>query len=208
MHTRLRTFSLSVLLALVSSPVHASPVLRSADIRVAIRSAQLCEITMSLAVDGATTIDHRIATMDGSRIELVAVHHARQVQGPRVVGHTLSLALEAAADGYQFAYSVHRPATQDRCPLWIPAAPADGESRAVRITVELPSGMSPAGTMPALTWNGTVGTTTLGHIPAFVRVPYAPSGESATWDVSAAMDVMTIVVFAVASSIWIWRRRR
>ena len=96
---------------------------------------------------------------------------------------------------------------QNRCPLWVPAAPADGVSRAVRISVALPPGMSAHSTMPAFTWAGSTGTTTLGHIPAFVLVPFAPAGESAAWDISTVMDALTVLVFVGATGIWIWRRR-
>jgi hypothetical protein len=198
----------AVLLALLSPPVDAAPVLRSADIRIVIRSADACDVRMILAVDGATAIDHRIEAVEGSQIDLTDIHGARQVQPPRPIGRTLSLILEAGAADYELAYSVQRSGGQGRCPLWVPAAPADGVSRAVRVAVDLPSGMSSRGTMPALAWHGPRGTTTLGHIPAFVRVPYVASGESALWDVSTAMDALTIVVFAGASAIWIWRRKR
>jgi hypothetical protein len=108
---------------------------------------------------------------------------------------------------YELAYSVRQVAMQNRCPLWVPAAPADGVSRAVRISVALPPGMSARSTMPAFTWTGSTGAATLGHIPAFVLVPFAPAGASATWDISTTMDVLTVLVFACATGIWIWRRR-
>jgi hypothetical protein len=186
----------------------AAPVLRSADIQIVIRSADACEVTMTLAVEGGGPIDHRIEAREDSQITLGAVRGARQVSEPRTVGRTLSLVVETTTSEYALAYSAQRPGAQNRCPMWVPAAPADGVSRAVRISVELPSGMTAGGTMPAFTWNGPTGTTTLGHIPAFVRVPFAPEGESTIWDVSTAMDGLAILVFAAASGIWIWRRRR
>jgi hypothetical protein len=186
----------------------AAPVLRSADIRIVIRSADACEVTMTLAVEGGGPIDHRIEALENSRIDLVAVRGARQVAEPRTVGRTLSLVLETTTSEYAVTYSAQRPGAQNRCPLWVPAAPADGMSRAVRISVELPPGMTAGGTMPAFTWNRQTGTTTLGHIPAFVRVPFAPDGQSPIWDVSTVMDALAILVFAAASGIWIWRRRR
>ena len=38
----------------------------------------------------------------------------------------------------------------------------------------LPAGAQPSGTMPAFTWANGVGTATLGHLPAFVRLPSTP----------------------------------
>jgi hypothetical protein len=199
-----------VLLMAFAWPTSASaaPVLRSADIRMVIRSADACEVTMTLAVEGGGPIDHRIEAREDSQITLGAVRGARQVSEPRTVGRTLSLVLETTTSEYSLSYSVQQPRAQNRCPLWVPAAPADGVSRGVRINVELPPGMTAGGTMPAFTWNRPIGTTTLAHIPAFVRVPFAPEGESTIWDVSTAMDALAILVFAAASGIWMWRRRR
>ena len=63
-------------------------------------------------------------------------------------------------------------------------------------------------TMPAFTWTGSHGSTTLGSLPAFVRVSYAAAGESPGWSVGQVMDVVAIGVLAGASGIWVWRRRR
>lgn len=187
---------------------YAAPVLRSADIRIAIDATNTCTVTMMLTVDGGSALDHRIEAADDTRIDLSAVRGARHVQEPRPVGRTRSLIVETSPGAYEIAYSVQRPPGHDRCPLWVPAAPADGVSRAVRISVELPPGMSSRAAMPAFAWNGSTGTTTLGHIPAFVRVAVAPAGESMPWDVATAMDALAIVAFACASGLWAWRRRR
>jgi hypothetical protein len=187
---------------------YGAPVLRSADIRIAIDSRNSCTVTMTLTVDGASALDHRIEASDDTRIDLSAVRGARQMQEPHPVGRTQSLMLELARSAYELAYSVQRPAAHDRCPLWVPVAPSDGVSRAVRVSVALPPGMSSRTTMPAFRWNGSTGTTTLGHIPAFVRVRFAPAGESTPWDVATAMDALAVLVFAGASGIWAWKRRR
>jgi hypothetical protein len=188
--------------------VDAVPVLRSADIRIAMRSADSCDVTMTLAVDGSSAIDHRIEAAEPTQINLSAVRGAGQLRAPRTVGQTLSLMLEPRSGEYELAYTVQRLASQYRCPVWVPAAPADGVSRQVRISVELPPGTSARATMPAFIWKDTTGTTTLGHIPAFVRLRFAPDGAGGIWDVSRIMDVLTLVVFAAASVIWIWRRKR
>ena len=189
-------------------PADAVSVLRSADIRIVMRSADACDVTMTLAVDGSSLIDHRIEAADESRIELSAVQGAIQPAAPQRVGRTLSLILEPHTREYELAYTVERLASQYRCPVWVPAVPADGRSRQVRISVELPSATSAGTTMPLLTWQGTSGSTMLGHIPAFVRAPFAAHGDTTIWDVSKTMDVLTLVVFAAASGIWVWRRRR
>jgi hypothetical protein len=186
---------------------HAAPVLRSADIRIVIDAGNTCVVTMTLAVDGGGALDHRIEAQDETRIHLSSVRGARQLQEPRTVGRTRSLLLDTAPTEYELTYSVQRPPAHERCPLWVPAAPADGVSRAVRISVELPPGSSSRGTMPAFRWNGAMATTTLGHIPAFVRVSYGATGDSTKWDVATAMDAFAILVFAAASGIWVSRRR-
>jgi hypothetical protein len=186
----------------------ATPVLRSADIRMLMRSDDACDVTVTVAIDGGSPIDHRIEAADGSRIELSAVRGAIHSAPPQRVGRTLSLILEPHAQEYEFAYTVQRLAARYRCPVWVPAMAADGRSRQVRISVELPPATSAGTTMPTLTWEGTSGSTTLGHIPAFVRVPFARQGDTKMWDVSKTMDVLTVVVFAAASGIWVWQRRR
>ncbi len=163
---------------------------------------------MRLAIDGSIAIDHRIEAADETQINVSALRGAGQLTAPRTIGRTLSLTLEPRSREYELAYTVQRIASLYRCPVWVPAVPADGVSRQMRISVELPPGTSPRGTMPAFIWKATTGTTTLGHIPAFVRVPFAPHGTNDVWDVSTTMDVLTIAVFAAASSIWIWRRKR
>ena len=198
-----------LLLALVCpDSAYAAPVLRAADIRVTIDADNVCQVTTTLTVDGGGAVDHRIEARDDTHIRLAGVRGARQAQDLRTIGRTQSLVLEPATGAYELAHAAERSPTDDRCPLWVPAAPADGVSRAVRISVELPPGMSARGTMPAFSWSGSTGTTTLGHIPAFVRVSYGAAGDAMPWDVSTAMDALAVFVFACASGIWLWRRKR
>jgi hypothetical protein len=197
--------ALEPLMASQLSP--ATPVLRSADIRVVMRSADACDVTMTLAVEGGGAIDHRIEAAESTQVQLTSHRGATQMQAPRTIGRTRSLVLESASE-YELAYSVRQQTLRDRCPLWVPAAPADGVSRAVRISIELPAGMAPAWTMPAFSWNGSTGTATLAHVPAFVRAAYLPTGESPMWNVATTMDAMAVFVFVGASGIWLWRRKR
>ena len=74
--------------------------------------------------------------------------------------------------------------------------------------IQLPPGSTPGHSMPAFDWTGTVGSTRLGHLPAFVRVPYAVEGESAGWDIGRVMDVIAVLVFGAATAIWAWRTKR
>jgi hypothetical protein len=109
---------------------------------------------------------------------------------------------------YALHYQVVQPAEGAfRCPLWLPTTPADGRSRAVRLTVTLPPGAQPSGTMPAFSWQDGVGSATLGHLPAFVRVAYAADGEPAPWSLARLMDGVSVGVLAVASLVWLRRAR-
>lgn len=163
---------------------------------------------MKLSVSADGPVDHRIEIGDAAAIDLSAVRGARQLGAPQAIGRTRSLVLDPDPQEYEIAYSVRRSVAPDRCPLWVPAAPADGVSRAVRISVDLPAGSSARATMPAFTWSGAQGTTTLGHVPAFVRLPFGPATDAAPWDIAAVMDVVTLVIFVGASGIWLWRRKR
>ena len=62
--------------------------------------------------------------------------------------------------------------------------------------------------MPTFDWAGTIGSTRLGHLPAFVRVPYAADGESPGWDIGRMMDAVAVLAFGAATAIWAWRARR
>jgi hypothetical protein len=62
--------------------------------------------------------------------------------------------------------------------------------------------------MPALVWTGAHGETTLGHLPAFVHVPFAPPGAAHGWSIAGMMDAAALAVILAATAIWIrWRRR-
>jgi hypothetical protein len=200
--------------------ISATPVLRAADVHVTITSRTSCDVRLSITIDGATEVDHRLAVADGDRRQFLNVEGATLVEPIHDVGTTVSLRLRPAAASYALSYSVrHRDpsetggqeAVRDRCPIWLPTVPTDGRSRAVHLTAELPAG-SVAGaagtTLPAFSWNGTVGTTTLGNLPSIVHVPYAGDGEALPWSVPGAIDTLAIGTFAAATAVWIWRVRR
>ena len=204
-----RTASITACVLTASSALVAAPVLRSADLTITVTSPTSCEVTMALAVEGGSDVDHRIETFEGSRIELAAIRGARQVDDVRAIGRTLSLVLRPDAGSYEFSYHSVQPAGREhRCPIWLPAVPTDGRSRAVRLEVDLPAETTPGTSMPAFTWTGAHGAATLGHLPAVVRIPYTPAGEARGWGIDSMMDALAIALFAAATVVWTWRARR
>jgi hypothetical protein len=203
-------FALTAACVLTSfSAAIAAPVLRSADLQITVTSPTSCEVAMALAVDGASEIEHRIETFEGSRIELVGIRGARQVGDLRAIGRTQSLLLRPDQATYGFRYRAIQPAHRvDRCPIWLPTVPTDGRSRPVRLEVDLPPAMAAGSSMPAFTWTGVHGAATLGHLPAVVRVPYTQEGEAHGWGIGSMMDALAIAVFAAATAVWTWRVRR
>ncbi len=171
---------------------------------------------MALNVEGASNIEHRVDAPPSPNggfgahvVDLVHVQGAEQVGEIRTIGRTRSLVLRPAQPSYAFRYRAEQSEDRAyRCPMWLPTVATDGTSRTVRLGVDLPSSVVPAGSMPAFTWTGTHGSATLGHVPAFVRVPYASPGEARALDIAQVMDAAAIVVFAGASALWVWRRRR
>jgi hypothetical protein len=204
-----RSASIVACVLTASSSIFAAPVLRSADLRIAVTSPTSCEVTMSLAVDGGSDIDHRIETYEGSRIELAAVRGARQVDRVRTIGRTQSLVLRPDAETYEVRYRAQQPAGREhRCPIWLPVVPTDGRSRAVRLEVDLPPSTTPGSSMPAFTWTGPHGAAALGNLPAVVRIPYTSPGEARGWSVDSVMDALAIAAVAGATALWTWRARR
>lgn len=190
----------------------AAPVLRAADVRIVIASRTSCDVRLSVTIDDAAEVEHRLAVADGDTQQLTGIDGGRLVEPVREIGATRSLRLRPTGSPYVLSYSVqHREPLRDRCPIWLPTIPTDGRSRAVRLTIELPPG-STAGargtTLPALNWEGTIGTATLNHLPSIVRVPYAANGETLPWSVPGAIDALAMGTFAVATAAWLWRVRR
>jgi hypothetical protein len=191
-----------------------APVLRAADVNVTMASATSCEVTMGLTVEGAEDIDHRV---DANRVELLQVTGAQAVGELRTIGRTQSLTLRSTQAPmsrplqaeYHFHYRAQLAEGREfRCPLWLPTVPTDGQSRAVSLKVDLPAGSQPSDSMPALSWTGRHGETTLGHLPSFIHVPFAPPGDTIPWSIAQKMDALTVVVILGASVIWLWWRKR
>ena len=201
--------SMLVAALMISTDVEAAPLLRSGEVRITVMSAIACDVTMTLTAEGVSELDHRIEALEGSEIDLVDVQGARQVGDTQTVGRTRSLVLQPSASTYRFRYRVAQPPHRDhRCPLWIPVAPTDGRSRTIRLEIDVPESTIPGQTMPPVTWNGTRGTVMLGHLPAFVRIPFSSAGEPVEWDISRTMDVVTTTLVVGASVLWFWRRKR
>jgi hypothetical protein len=206
--TSTRALALATAL-LAPTAATAAPVLAAATIQVAVTSHTSCDVTMTLRLEGATEIEHRIEAFDGSTVALEAVSGGVAIGEPRTIGRTRSLTVRLDRPDYVLRYRAHQPADRrDRCPLWVPAVPTSGQLGTVRLEVRLPDGIQPASAMPSFAWTGAAGTATVSHVPAFVRVSYAGPGESASWDLLAVMDALAVVVFVLASALWLWRRTR
>jgi hypothetical protein len=113
----------------------------------------------------------------------------------------------AGVHAYRLKYHVEQSRRwSDRCPIWIPSAPTDGIGRSVRIQVQLPAGTDPLDdAFPVLKWNGTGrGSVTLGHIPAFVRAPFASASATRSWRFSErrVVDFLAVAILACASIAW------
>jgi hypothetical protein len=180
----------------------AAAALGSAEAHVVFQSPTSCTVDLALAVKDAAQVEHRVDVPEGGRVELFEVGGATMVGEMRSVGRTRALVLRPDAVGYRLRYAVEQPPDRaNRCPLWVPTLPAVGR-HSVRIVVDLPTGATPAGTMPAFSWSGSEGVATLGHLPAFVHVPYALPGEPAPRDIARVMDAISILMLAVATAVW------
>lgn len=189
-------------------PAVAAPVLRAAAVHVEQRSPTSCRVDASFTIEGAVEVEHRVEVLDGAVVSVPELSGAVSAGGPRAIGRTRALTLRPSTASYRLRYEVAQPDSgRFRCPLWLPTTPADGRSRAVTVTVDLPAHAEPSGTMPAFAWSGSTGTATLGHVPAFVRVPYAAPGVTPPWNLPRLMDAASLGVLVLASLAW-WRRGR
>jgi hypothetical protein len=194
--------------ALLAAGLAVVPVLTGADARVAILSPTVCEVRLAVTVDGADTVEHRLEVLEGAVVGNLSVRGAALVS-VRTVGRTQAVHVRPQTAAYELSYRVEQPpSARFRCPLWLPTTPADGRSRAVQLAVTVPVGAQPSGTMPAFTWRDGVGAATLGHLPAFVRVPYAADGVAAPWNLARLMDGVSVGVLVVVSLLWLLQRRR
>jgi hypothetical protein len=198
----------------------SAAVLRRADVRVALTSAHSCDVTADFTIETKSRIDviHRLQLFEGARAELVGVSGAGKEAGvPRVEGRTmvLGIAVEPAAPGpYSIRYRVTQPDEwQYRCPIWLPSTPTDGQTGSVRLQVDVPPGTVPTrGSFPAFSWSQSQqGTARIGHVPAFVRVPFLEAGHDPGWwarqDLASLTDTTAIAVLVIGTVMWVWRSR-
>ena len=192
-----------------ASTATAAPVLRGAEVLAEFQSPTACTVQLTVTIDDVAHVEHRVEVVDGARVELTEIRGAVQLEEPRMVGRTRALLVRPDGATYTVRYAVEQPASSaGRCPLWIPSVPADGRSQAVRVRVRVPAGATVSGTMPGLAWEGREGSATLGHLPAFVRVPYGMAGEPAPFNIAVAMDAVAVVTLILASALWARRRPR
>jgi hypothetical protein len=203
---------------LLSAPLLAAPPsLHEANVKVMFTDTTTCEVDVAFKVSPgtATSLEHRLQLFEGTRVEVLGITGADLLRPAYPSGRTQVLELHApppAVNNYTVRYRVIQlPDQAYRCPLWVPTAPSDGRSLNVQIAVVLPAGAAPAGGgFPALRWAATGGVVTLGHVPAFVRVPFRGAGQAppVAWDISRMMDLIAVVFLVVGMVAFIWRKRR
>jgi hypothetical protein len=192
------------------------PTLRDARVVIVV-SSDACDVTSHFAVDAVepVAIDHRVMLAGRAEPPEFVVLGALAGQ-TSTVGHTASLPVSLTGMGrneYTVRYRVTPYAPRlDRCPLLVPSVATDGLSRTVTIAVEVPHGTTRLpGEFPALTWESDVGRVTLGHMPAFVRVPIAAAGDRVTsidtLDVRRAIDIAAALTIGVATLAWVALRK-
>lgn len=208
-----------VVIILLTSPAAAlaADVLREARVRIAMADPVTCSVTASIAVslDTGSDVEQRLQRLDGAQVELLAISGAERSAAPRTIGTTEALLIRFPTAGtyrYEVRYRVKQPDEWAyRCPVWLPAVAADGRSRNVAIEVVLPPDARPAGgAFPAFQWNGATGRATLGHLPAFVRLPYVAPGETRPpmRDLGRLMDLTAVGLLLGGTAAWVARRRR
>lgn len=209
----------ALILMLLPAVASASGTLRQARITIVVDTPYSCDVTAAYSIDAPneSEIEHRIQLFEGASVELIEITGAaQQIDSPKVIGRTQSISVRLAAAApatYGVRYRVRQPADWAyRCPMWVPTTPTDGTSQPVAIDVELPpAARASGGGVPAFRWAEARGTAILGHVPAFVRVPYATEGGPApprSWDVARLMDLLAVAILAVGSALWVWTRKR
>src|ERR671934_2484504 len=131
---------------LPAAAVDAAPVLRAADIDIALRTPTVCiaETRFVVETDGATALEHRLLMYPEIRLASVSVDgDGRAMEPPKPVGCTLALrvALPPGTRTYRLAYEVVQNAQwAKRCPIWVPTAVTNDVGRNIEVGVRLPAG--------------------------------------------------------------------
>jgi hypothetical protein len=195
----------------------AAATVRSARVSI-VFSPQACEVTSRLVIDTAEpeVVEHRLLLAQRSGLPEFVVVGALAGDSD-TIGSTVRLPVSLTGSGrneYTVRYRVALSnAAHGQCPLLVPAAPTDGISRAIRLEVDMPADATRLpGAFPALSWDERRGTVTIGHMPSFVRVPFATRGAALGWretfDVRRAMDVSAVVTIGIATAAWAALRKR
>lgn len=195
----------------------AADTLQEARVRIAMADPVTCDVTASFAValDRGGDIEQRLQRLEGSGVHLLGITGVEQSTPPRTVGVTEVLVIRFPSPGthrYEIRYRVTQPDEWAyRCPVWLPAIPADGRSRNVMIEVTLPPAALPAGgAFPGFEWEDGVARAVLGNVPAFIRLPFTTPGQAspAARDLGRIMDIAAVGVLVAGTALWAARRRR
>jgi hypothetical protein len=198
----------------------AGDVLHRADVAVRFLQAGACDVTMTFEIEtrSASPIRHHLGLPAAGRIAgFVLDRSASVTAAPPASANGRVLHVVPTGPGvhaYRLRYRVvELDDGASRCPLWLPLVSADGIARAVSLAVRLPPAARLVGsTFPPLDWSGGEGRAVLPHLPASVRVPFAPADRPPDWrerlTLSRVVDAVAIGTLIAASAVWVATRRR
>lgn len=204
------------LAAVVAGARAEAATLRSAHAAIAILPDGTCDVRMRFvtASDAPLTSEHRLLVSGSAAVEEVVVEGV-SAGAVRRAGRSLVVPVSIPAGEVEYAarYRVGQRAGAGWCGLLVPDVPTAGLGRVVRIDAALPGGMRRLpGEFPAMRWEESRGTVTLGHVPAFAAVPYARPGEAVGWrrsfDIRRTLDTAAVAFLLAASVVWAASRRR
>jgi len=208
----------AIVIGIAASGVDAAPVVRAARVHAVLTSPIACDVEAAYTIqtDQPARIPFTLQTFDGTQVELSAVNGAAAAGFMlQHSGKTTVFAAQLASGSHTTTLRYHvtqASAWAYRCPIWLPAVPTDGRPGTVGLQVEWPSGATLTGaTLPPLQRSQAGGSSSLSHVPAFVRVPYAAASDAqsaSSWDVTRVMDAATVGVLLGASLVWLVVRER
>lgn len=205
-----------ILLCGVPASSGASPVLQRANFAVAFTTPTACDVEAEFTVAGLSApVEHRLHTDSAATVELLAAPSQADAVTPADDAGAHVLHVRPSGTGSD-TYAIHYRVVQSerdayRCPLWLPTVPTDGLSREVHVRVSLPSGATPgAGGFPTFEWTDGGAVASLGHVPAFVHVPFRAPGDARApgWDVQKTMDTTAVVLLVAGMLTFAWRRKK
>lgn len=215
-HLRSVVVALAGLFVWCARAVAADPVaVASADLRVTFITPTHCRAVLRYrtTTEAGGPIDHRLRLDEGTTVIPVRVGGAA-VSQPIRIGSTMSVSTDGRGREYELAYEVRQQdAWRFRCPVWLPVASTSGGPTAVRLSVTLPEDARPVGTtFPSLSFDGTSGRAAMRDVPSLVRVAFEAPGVEPAWserlDAGQATDAAAVALLAIATGVWIVRRRR